>query len=69
MGASEKKKVSFKEMAYLIIAALKSGIRRADCQDGNSQAGKGTTIMRENVVFRETFILLLRSFNLLDESH
>lgn len=56
-------------MAYLIVAALKSGIRRADCQDGNSQAGKGTTIMRENVVFRETFILLLRSFNLLDESH
>lgn len=56
-------------MAYLIVAPLKSGIQREDCQDGNSQAGKSTTITKENVVFRKTFILLLRSFSLLDEIH
>lgn len=62
------KKSLFRRNGFWIVGAVKSGIQRADCQGRNSQVGTGTAVMWQNLIFfRETFILLLRSVNSLDE--
>lgn len=68
MDEGIQKKIYCKEVDYVIVVAVKSGIQRADCQDENSQAGTDTAVMRQILnLFRETFILLLRFFDSLDE--